>query len=327
MKQVKYIYNEHTLQYEVYKPQKKEILKKSMVFMSVVVTTAVFIFVLAYQYFPTPKERLLMKEKEQTDFYLMQLREDLKNISEVVENLHEKDNQINRMILGVHPMDDGIWNGGIGGHNKYKSLENLGVTGLLVKQNLEKVDQLKLKMEMQKSSLDSIYNMALIKEKKLAAIPSIKPVKETLLKKDVKFLSGFGMRIHPIHKIRKFHKGIDFTAPKGTAIQATGNGVVVSVNKVGKGYGKHVLIDHGYGYKTLYAHMSSIEIKPGQKVKKGQQIGKVGNTGSSTGAHLHYEVWQNGKAINPVDFVLDGLTPEEYQDLVKRAETLNQSLD
>lgn len=327
MKQIKYIYNEDTLQYEVYKPQKKDILRKSIVFVSVVMTTAVIIFVLAYQYFPTPKERLLMKEKEQTDFYLMQLREDFRNISEVVENLHEKDNQINRMILGVNPMDDGLWNGGIGGHNKYKSLENLGVTGLLVKQNLEKVDNLKLKVEIQKNSLDSIYNMAIVKEKKLAAIPSIKPVKETFLKKDVKFLSGFGMRIHPIHKIKKFHKGIDFTAPKGTAIQATGNGVVVSINKIGKGYGKHILIDHGYGYKTLYAHMSKIEVKEGQKVKKGQQIGKVGNTGSSTGAHLHYEVWQDGKAINPVDFVLDGLTPEEYQDLVKRAETLNQSLD
>lgn len=327
MKPIKYTYNEHTLQYEVYKPEKQEILKKSLTFISVVMTTAVIIFVLAYQYFPTPKERLLTKEKEQTDFYLMQLREDFKQISEVVDNLHEKDNQINRMILGVSPMDDGLWNGGIGGHNKYKSLENLGNTGLLVKQNLEKVDNLKLKVELQKSSLDSIYNMALVKEKKLAAIPSIKPVKETSLKKEVKFLSGFGMRIHPIHKIKKFHKGMDFTAPKGTAIQATGNGRVVSINKTGKGYGKHILIDHGFGYKTLYAHMSTIEVKQGQAVKKGQKLGKVGSTGSSTGAHLHYEIWHNGKPINPIDYVLDGLNPKEYQDLVKRASTLNQSLD
>jgi len=327
MKQVKYVYNEQTLQYEPFRPSRKDLLKKSFAFVSVVVTTAVLIFVLAYQYFPTPKERLLMKEKEQTEFYLTQLQEEFKQLSEVVENLHEKDNQINRMILGVSPVDDGVWNGGIGGHDKYKSLENLGVTGAIVRRNLEKVDALKIKVDLQKKSLDSIYNMAVVKEKKLAAIPSIKPVKETALKKDVKFLSGFGMRIHPIHKIKKFHKGIDFTAPKGTAIQATGNGKVVSINKSGSGYGKHVLIDHGFGYKTLYAHMHTIEVKEGQSVTKGQKIGQVGSTGTSSGNHLHYEVWINGKAINPVDYVLDGLTPTEYQDLVKRASTLNQSLD
>ncbi len=327
MKQVKYVYNSQTLQYEEYKATSKVLLKKSFTFISVVVTTAVLIFVLAYQYFPTPKERLLTKEKEQTEFYLSQLKEDFKELSAVVEGLHEKDNQINRMILGVSPMDEGIWNGGIGGHNKYKSLENLGVTGEIVKQNLTKVDELKIKVDLQKNSLDSIYNLALTKEKKLAAIPSIKPVKETSLKKDVKFLSGFGMRIHPLHKIKRFHNGIDFTAPKGTAIQATGNGKVLSINKTGSGYGKHVLIDHGFGYKTLYAHMHTINVKEGQSVKKGQKIGEVGNTGQSTGDHLHYEVWLNGKPINPIDYVLDGLSPLEYQDLVKKASTLNQSLD
>jgi murein DD-endopeptidase MepM/ murein hydrolase activator NlpD len=231
------------------------------------------------------------------------------------------------MILGVKPIDDGLWNGGIGGHDKYKSLENFKETGKLIKENLEKVEELKIKIDIQKKSLDSLYRIAEVKEKKLASIPSIKPVRETSLKKDVKFLSGFGMRIHPIHKLRRFHKGIDFTAPKGTDIQATGNGKVVSINKVGSGYGKHVMIDHGYGYKTLYAHMHTIEIKEGAIVKKGQTIGKVGNTGSSTGDHLHYEVWLNGVAINPIDFCLDGLSAREYQELVKRAATDNQSLD
>lgn len=327
MKNVKYVYNEHTLQYEKHRLSRKDKLRRSFYFTSAVLLTAVLMFVFAYQYFPTPKEKLVQKEKEQLEFYLSHLTEEYEVLSEKIESLHEKDGQINRMILGAKPIDDGIWNGGIGGHDKYAFLGNQMETGMMLKENLERVDELKLKIEIQKNSLDSLYKVAVVKEKKLASIPSIKPVKETALRKDVKFLSGFGTRIHPIHKLRRFHKGIDFTAPTGTDIQATGNGRVASINKEGSGYGKHVLIDHGYGYKTLYAHMHTISVKEGAIVKKGQKIGLVGSTGSSTGAHLHYEVWLNGVAINPIDYCLDGLTAKEYQDLVKRASTDNQSLD
>ncbi|MBK8669029.1 MAG: M23 family metallopeptidase [Saprospiraceae bacterium] len=327
MKNVKYVYNEHTLQYEEHKQTRKEKFRKSLYFSSAVVSTAVLMFVMAYQYFPTPKEKVMQKEKEQLEFYLTQLNDEYHTLSQKIESLHEKDTEINRMILGANPIDEDIWNGGTGGHDKYAFLENFKETGKMIKSNLKRVDELKHKIEIQKNSLDSLYRVAVTKEKKLASIPSIKPVKETALKKDVKFLSGFGMRIHPIHKLRRFHKGLDFTAPQGTDIQATGNGRVVSINKTGSGYGKHVMIDHGYGYKTLYAHMHSISIKEGEIVKKGQKIGIVGSTGSSTGAHLHYEVWLNGIAINPIDFCLDGLSAREYQDLVKRASTDNQSLD
>ncbi|MFZ1749333.1 MAG: M23 family metallopeptidase [Saprospiraceae bacterium] len=327
MKNLKYVYNELTLQYETHKRSRKEILRRSVQFTSAVVTTSVLLFIVAYQYFPTPKEKVIEKEKEQLEFYLTQLSDQYNILSKKIESLHEKDSEINRMILGAEPIDDGIWNGGVGGHDKYEFLENFKETGKMIKANLTRVDELKLKIDIQKKSLDSLYKVAVIKEKKLASIPSIKPVKETALKKDVKFLSGFGMRIHPIHKMRRFHKGLDFTAPQGTNIQATGNGRVVSINKTGSGYGKHVLIDHGYGYKTLYAHMHSIDIKEGAIVKKGQKIGLVGSTGTSTAPHLHYEVWLNGVAINPIDYCLDGLTAKEYQDLVKRASTDNQSLD
>jgi murein DD-endopeptidase MepM/ murein hydrolase activator NlpD len=327
MKRVKYVYNTHTLQYEEHKLTSKEKFRRSFYFLSAAISTSIIIFAVAYHYFPTPKERVLQTEKERLEFYANQLHEDFNELSQRIEKLQEKDREINRMILGVAPIDDNIWNGGIGGHDKYKFLENYRETGKIIKENLVRAEQLKLKMDIQKKSLDSLYNMAVVREKKLASIPSIKPIKETALKKDVKFLSGFGMRLHPIHKLRRFHNGIDFTAPKGTAIQATGNGRVVGVNKTGSGYGKHVLIDHGYGYKTLYAHMSQIDIREGQIVKKGQMIGRVGNTGTSTAPHLHYEVWLNGNPINPIDYCLDGLTPKEYQELVKRAATDNQSLD
>jgi murein DD-endopeptidase MepM/ murein hydrolase activator NlpD len=327
MKNTKYVYNEHTLQYEVHRLSRKEKLRRGTYFLSAVIVSSVLMFVVAYRYFPTPKEKVLQKEKEQLDFYVTQLNEEYDVLSKKIESLHEKDGQVNRMILGAKPIDDDIWNGGIGGHDKYKFLENYKETGKIIKQNLERIYLLKNKIEIQRKSIDSLYNVAVVKEKKLASIPSIKPVRETALKKDVKFLSGFGSRIHPIHKLRRFHKGIDFTAPQGTDIQATGNGRVESINSAGSGYGKNVLIDHGYGYKTLYAHMHTINVKPGEIVKKGQKIGLVGSTGSSTGAHLHYEVWLNGVAINPIDYCLDGLSPKEYQDLVKRAAVDNQSLD
>lgn len=327
MKRDRYVYNEQTLQYEKHRPTQKEKFRKSLYFLSAVVSTSVLMFVLAYQYFPTPKEQILQRQNQQFQFHLSTISEQIESLSENLENLHEKDANVHRMIFGIKPMDEDIWNGGIGGHNKYAYLENSSTTSDMLVNSLKKVDELKVKMEVQRQSLDSLMNIAITKEKKIASIPSIKPVKEDALKTNIKFLSGFGLRIHPIHKVRKYHKGIDFTAPKGTDIQATGDGKIVSINKIGNGYGKHVLIDHGFGYKTLYAHMNTISVKVGERVKKGQKIGLVGSTGTSTAPHLHYEVWLNGVAINPIDYVLDGLSPKEYQELVKKATQENQSFD
>lgn len=327
MKKERFVYNHHTLQYEKHSLSSKDKFKKSLQFVSAVIFTSVLLFILGYKFYPTPKEQILSKENEQYKFQLAGIDQQLELLSKQIEGLHEKDNNVHRMIFGVKPLDESYWNGGTGGHDKYAYLQNLNESGEAIKSALTKIDKLKLKMDLQKLSLDSLYNIALSKEKKLVSIPSIKPVKEDELQVGVKFLSGFGMRIHPIHKIRRFHKGIDFTAPKGTDIQATGQGKVVSINKTGRGYGKHVLIDHGYGYKTLYAHMHTISVKEGQRVKKGQKIGLVGSTGTSTAPHLHYEVWLNGNPINPIDYVLDGLSPKEYRELVKRATQDNQSFD
>jgi murein DD-endopeptidase MepM/ murein hydrolase activator NlpD len=171
--------------------------------------------------------------------------------------------------------------------------------------------------------------MALAKqrEKKLLSIPSIKPVREDKLKRNMHSLSGFGYRIHPVHGVKKFHKGIDFTAPRGTAIQATGNGKVIRVQKRRYGYGNNIIIDHGFGYTTLYAHLSEIDIQVGDEVVKGQKIGTIGSTGTSTAPHLHYEVRINDRVVNPIDYCMDGLTLEEYQELVRKASIENQSFD
>ena len=178
-----------------------------------------------------------------------------------------------------------------------------------------------------RGSLDTLSQIAHIHEDRLASIPSIKPIQEDKLKRKVRHLSGYGMRIHPVHKVKKMHKGIDFTAPKGTAIQATGNGVVKKVEKKRTGYGTSILIDHGYGFSTLYGHLNEVSVKKGQQVKKGEVIGKVGSTGTSTAPHCHYEVRINDVAVNPIDYCLDGLSPEEYQLLVRMAHEENHSFD
>ena len=181
-------------------------------------------------------------------------------------------------------------------------------------------------MDLQSRSLDTIVNLAEQKEDMLAAIPSIKPVNSDKLPRSVKLLSGFGMRIHPIYKVPKMHYGIDFTAPRGTPIQATGAGKVIQAGKA-SGYGNQVMIDHGFGYKTSYAHMKTITVKVGQEVKRGQQIGLVGSTGTSTAPHCHYEIIFKGNKVNPIHYCMDGLSSGEYKEMVRAAEMSNQSFD
>jgi murein DD-endopeptidase MepM/ murein hydrolase activator NlpD len=160
----------------------------------------------------------------------------------------------------------------------------------------------------------------------LASLPTIKPVREDKLQKSLGMLSGFGYRIHPVYKVKKFHAGLDFPARVGTPIQASGDGVVKETGWH-HGYGKCVIISHGYGYETLYGHMNRISVRPGEHIKKGMKIGEVGDTGLSTAPHLHYEVHFKGKPVNPINFCMDNLTPLEYQQMVNIANTSNQSLD
>ncbi len=327
MTQQKYVYNEQTLQFEKHKlsPQEKFLkFLKSSISISVV---AFAIFAIAYKYFPTPKEQSLEREKDMLSYHFDNLNKDLSLMAEDIESLQEKDAQVHRMIFGIDPLDEAIWNGGIGGINRYSMLENFQETGEMIKNSLEDASKLQRKIKLQNESLDTLFRIALEKEKRLASIPSIKPVREDKLKRRLRSLSGYGIRLHPVHKVKKLHQGIDFTAPKGTDIQATGDGKVIRVENRRKGYGKNVIIDHGYGYKTLYAHMQKTVVKKGELVKKGQKIGVVGSTGTSTAPHLHYEVRLNGRAINPIDYCLDGLSPVEYKELVEKASLNNQSFD
>jgi len=327
MRRDRYIFNTSTLQYEKDEKSFKKSLPKVLGFLSLILICSFGLYTAAYTVIPTPKEKAMARELHQMEYQFSSLTTDFEQISTQLEQLHNKDLEVHRMIFGMDPIDESIWEGGTGGSAKSDYFTTVTNSEEFLTEAKAKVNKLTYKLDIQKNSLDTIFALAKQREEKLASVPSIKPVQEDKLKRKMRHMSGYGIRIHPVHKVNKFHKGIDFTAPKGTAIQATGKGVVKRVQKKKYGYGNNIIIDHGFGYTTLYAHMAEINVKKGDKVTKGQKIGTIGNTGTSTAPHLHYEVRINERPVNPIDYCMDGLTPEEYKELVQRAATENQSFD
>jgi murein DD-endopeptidase MepM/ murein hydrolase activator NlpD len=322
----KFVYNIHTLTYEKVIVPFKTRIWQAFGFFSVVLVTATALLVALYTYFPSPREKELLREIDQMGYKYEQLNGQLEMMSKVLTNIQERDANVHRSVFGMDPIDQDIWNGGIGGHEAHPELNAFKYSGETIRATLEKMDALGLKLSIQSKSLDTIQQMANNQQQMLASIPSIKPVREDKLQKSMNVLSGFGYRIHPVYKVKKFHQGVDFPARIGTAIQSTGDGVVTEAGWH-SGYGNCVRISHGYGYETWYAHMSHMDVRQGEKVKKGQKIGQVGDTGLSTAPHLHYEVHYKGGPINPINFCMDKLTPLEYQTLTNSANTANQSLD
>ena len=327
MRKEKYVYNEHTLQFEKVQFSFKRKLAMAVGYVCGTLLLAIFFFALADQHIETPKKKALKSEIRQLNQEVLAMTDDLDLITKVVSNIQERDANVHRMLLGMDPIDENIWEGGTGGHVQYKQFEQFGDAEAILSEAQMKMDKIKRQAYLQTKSLDTLEKKALTREGMIASIPSIKPVRIDQLKRKLNHLSGYGIRMHPVHRVKKMHRGIDFTAPTGTPIQATGNGVIKEVKKKRTGYGQHVLIDHGYGYTSLYGHMKTVDVKRGQKVTKGQQIGTVGSTGTSTAPHCHYEVRYKGKAVNPIHYVMDGLSPKEYQELVERASRANQSFD
>jgi len=205
--------------------------------------------------------------------------------------------------------------------------QGMKYAGNSLKETKTYVSRLERQIYLQSKSLDTLEKLTKSREEMILSTPSIKPVRIDKLNRDVAQLSGYGIRLHPIHKINKMHEGIDFAAPSGTAIQATGNGKIVKIENKKSGYGLSVVIDHGFNYQTLYGHMKEVKVRLGEKVKKGQLIGLIGSTGTSTAPHCHYEVRFHGKAVNPIHFCMDDLSPLEYQEMANLASAANQSFD
>ena len=322
----KFVYNIHTLTYEKVVVPFKTRIWQLFGFFSVVLVTSIALLAVLYTYFPSPREQELLREIDQMGYKYNQLNEQLDMMSKVLGNIQDRDANVHRAVFGMDPIDEYMWTGGIGGHELHPELSAFKYGAEPIRKTIEKVDQLSRQLALQSKSLDTIQELANNQQKMLASIPSVKPVREDKLQKSIGTLSGFGTRIHPVYKVKKFHAGLDFPARIGTAIQATGEGVVVETGWH-QGYGNCVRISHGYGYETLYGHMSKITARRGEKVTKGQKIGEVGDTGLSTAPHLHYEVHYKGNPINPINFCMDNLTPQEYQQMVNSANMANQSLD
>ena len=247
----------------------------------------------------------------------------LDRTAEALENLRQRDNEVYRLYFEMDPIPEEQYYSGFGGVNRYRKYEGQN-NSELIKEAAKNLDVIEKAIVNQSRSLDDISEMLPKRKEYLAAIPTIQPVKNEDLRR---MASGYGWRSDPFTKMRKFHYGMDFSAPEGTEIFATGDGVVVKVKRLYNGYGRHVVVRHGFGYETLYAHMSKSLVRKGDRVKRGQVIGLVGSTGTSTSSHLHYEVHKDGVKVNPAHYYFNDLSPAEYEAMLEASEGETQSLD
>ena len=322
MAKVKYYYDEDTLSYRKISVRKGHYYKRTIFGVFGVFLIAFIGFIVFSQFIITPNHQVDKRELENLKLHYELLNKRMQESAGILAQLQERDNNIYRTYFEANPISDEQRKAGFGGVNRYKYLEGFD-NSTMVKNLTKDIDMLSKQLVVQSKSLDEIVVLAKEKEKMLSAIPAILPVK---LEDLTRMASGYKWRMHPILKIRKFHKGMDFTAPIGTPIYASGNGKVIRAERSAT-FGNVVYIEHGYGYKTIYAHMSKIKSYKGQKVKRGDLIGYVGNTGMSVSAHLHYEVHKNDVAVNPINFYYGDLTPEEFSAMQKAAEEEGQSYD
>jgi len=323
MAKVKYYYDAATLSYQKIKTSKKAAFKKTAFGFLALVLVAFFGFIGFSQFLMSPNERAQKRELDNLKLHYELLGKRLAESDAILTQLQERDNHIYRTFFEANPIPEEQRRAGFGGVNRYAYLDGFNNSEML-KQVTKSVDILSKQLVVQSKSLDEIVALAKGKEKMLASIPAIQPVANKELKR---MASGYGYRIHPIYKTRKFHWGMDFSAPKGTPVYATGNGTVEVAKRSRRGYGNQVKINHGYRYKTFYAHLHRFVVRRGQHVKRGDLIGYVGSSGVSTAPHLHYEVVKNNRKMNPMYYYFSDLTPEEYDTMLEMASQENQSLD
>ena len=323
MAKIKYYYDTKTLSYKPIKLNSSEKIRGYFIFFLSSILLSFFILLIFYQFFDSPKEKRLKLEIQNLTSQYKVINDDMKQVEKVLDEIQERDDNIYRVIFEADPIPNSIRKQGFGGINRYEKLLGLSNSELMINTS-KKIDQLTKQLYLQSKSFDEVIDLAKNKSNMLASIPAIQPVANKDLKR---MASGYGYRIHPIYKTRKMHYGMDFSAKTGTEIYATGDGVISKVKKSKRGYGNYVKINHGFGYETLYAHMSKYIVKKGQRVKRGEVIGYVGNSGISTAPHLHYEVRKDKKKINPMNFYYNDLSPEEYEKMLEISLQSNQSLD
>jgi murein DD-endopeptidase MepM/ murein hydrolase activator NlpD len=323
MKRTKYRFNPVQLVYEKYKLPKSYWFIRIFGVLSIFFISGFIMYLLFINYIDSPKEKQLKREIKNYELNYELLNSKLEQLEQVISDLESRDKNIYRTIFESEPLPLSIQNMGYGGIEKYKALEGYNNSELVIN-TTKKADKLSKQLYILSKSFDEISLLASKKKELLSCIPAIQPVNNKQLGM---ISSGFGVRIDPIYKVRKFHSGLDFTARVGTPVYATGDGKVLEAEYNRGGYGMAILIDNGFGYQTLFAHLSKFYVRVGQKVKRGELIGAVGNTGKSTAPHLHYEVHKGKVSLNPIYFFSNDLTPEEYEKVLNLSEQAKQTLD
>jgi murein DD-endopeptidase MepM/ murein hydrolase activator NlpD len=323
MKKIKYYYNTNTLRYEKLETPLRVKLLRVFGFIAAALVTAALISYVAFQFIGSPKEKVLEQQNKALRDNYNELEDELRSVQQQMKELEKRDNDVYRAIFEANPIPDSA---------RAKELENkLEIAKVerikdyqLVSSITSTLNNLNSRIAAQKKSYEEVEELVKNKEQLLSHTPAIQPVSNKDLNR---VASGYGYRIDPVYKTTKFHAGLDFSAPQGTPIYATADGTVTTAGSTGNGYGNHVIINHGYGYETLYGHMVRVKSRNGQVVKRGEVIGWVGSTGKSTGPHCHYEVHKNGEKINPIYFFFNDLSPEQFDLLLKKAAASNQSFD
>jgi len=323
MPRPKYKFNPESLSFDKVRLGIRDILVRFLAYFLGSVFIALIYWVIFAAFFDSPKEKALEREIQQMTIQYDLINREIANVEKVLQDLQNTDDNLYRTIFEAEPIPATLREGGVGGVNRYTNLEGYTNSSLVI-ETASRLDKIRKRVYLQSKSFEELIKLAQRKEDMLKSVPAILPISNDDLTRTA---SGYGLRVHPIYKIIKFHYGMDFTAPAGTDVFATGDGEVVAVLASQRGLGKHIIIDHGFGYSSVYAHLSNFNVRNGQKVHRGDVIGYVGNTGTSVANHLHYEVKLNGSNVDPVNYYFEDLSPAEYERMIEIAYKTGQSFD
>lgn len=324
MARSRYRYNAESLSYDKIRPSLKKRLLILVSYLTMLLLMAILLNIFYASVFDTPREKILKRENHLLNNQFEILNQKIGQLESVLEDIEKRDDNIYRTIFNADPIPHSMRDAGTGGVNRYEYLEGYDNSDKII-ETAKRLDKLSKAVYVQSKSYDEVIEMAKNRELQLSSLPAIQPIANKDLTRTA---SGWGYRIHPIYKIKKFHHGMDFTAPTGTEVYATADGTIDLVERSRRGYGNKVVIDHGFGYKTLYAHLDDFNnLWKGKKVKRGDVIAYVGSTGLSTAPHLHYEVHLNGKKINPINYYFEDLTAEEFDRMIILSMRPGQSYD
>jgi murein DD-endopeptidase MepM/ murein hydrolase activator NlpD len=323
MAPTKYKFDPESLSFDKIRLGVRTVMMRALAyFIGSVIIAVIYSFVFGL-FIDSPKEKALKREISSLTLQYDLMHKEMGSIEKVIDHLQETDDNLYRTIFGAEPVSATLRQGGTGGVNMFSQLEGYDNSGIVI-ETAARLDKIRRRIYIQSRSFDDLINLAREKEEMLRSIPAIMPISSKDL---TRIASGFGLRIHPVYKITKFHEGMDFTAPLGTEIYASGDGTVESVNSNKRGMGNNIVIDHGFGYSSVYAHLDGFNVRVGQKVHRGDVIGFVGNTGLSVAPHLHYEIKLNGTNVDPVNYFFNDLTAAEYEKMIEIASKTGQSFD